>query len=225
MRPELLCALLLAGCNETVVRIVPISLDAADTAEVPVDPSIDDAAAEPPEATCPDICAFLWECSGGIDPSACGAMCARFTTASRACLHEVALTSTDCYDVEDCNPPEYPESCYDVCDPYTWHCLFDPCYFYCPYYTPEPVACALEALDPERPPDCEGARTCLTGHEFGTGCGEACAMALACGLPALDSCTEACSALLPHDVSRACIDSAVHFDDCEALAACGGLWP
>jgi hypothetical protein len=216
-----------AACSETT-RHVSSHFDSDADADVS-----DDAGPEVPDGLplntdCPEICTFLWECFGGLGPSLCGGMCARFKQEARDCIMD-AVAMRDCYALESCGPhpmsPEYPEDCQDTCDFLYRDCVGDSfCYLYCPLYTGDAIWCGALATDEGI---CYDAMQCMMGNDFGNTCDQACDMADSeCGL-AVDpaGCLEACLALTSDGVSDSCIDVAVHFEDCEALASCGGLVP
>ncbi len=201
---------------------IDVALD--EETEVAVDP-VDDAS-DPGYAmnTCLGVCALQLYCLWDPLPSElCGAMCARLTSESRRCLND-ALEAGSCYAIEDCIGGRDFE-CEMICDFVWWRCSSEPvCPFYCPMYSDLPRECAMTAAG-ER--DCGSAVECLVGHSFGATCHDACTMLIdTCGVDAdFDSCMSSCGFLDIDSMSRACIDAARYYGDCEALAACGGLVP
>jgi len=234
----LLIAVLALVCLEACHRTLTITptfkdADADISTDVEAEDVIEDATdpveeAEPDAGyefnTCLGACALqlicLWD---PLPADLCGAMCARLTSEKRACLND-ALEAGSCYAMEDCIG-ELDPVCGTVCD-FVWafcdrHTL---CHFYCPMYSDLPRECAMTAAG-ER--DCGRTAECLVGHNFGATCHDACTMLIeTCGVDAdFDSCMGNCDFLDINSMSRACIDAAKYYRDCEALAACGGLVP
>lgn len=223
------------GCDR-VVTLTPNPPDEDASVDVAVEEDPDvvvDPVEEEPESgyefnTCLGACALQAYClapDGWPDPlpdDLCGAMCARLTSESRSCLDD-AIETSDCSAFFDCQG-ELEYDCITVCE-FMWLCYPGTlCHYYCPMYTQLPRDCAFAATASR---DCGRAGECLMGHRYGATCHDACTMLVeTCGVDAeFDSCVSRCSGLSIDSMSRACIDAATYWDDCEALAACGGLVP
>lgn len=226
------CTLLALCACDDVVTITSTLNDDDASIDVAIDeeaePAVDPVDEEPEPTyamnTCLGACALqlicLWD---PLPAEVCGAMCARLTSESRACLND-ALEAGSCLAIEDCMGGRDPE-CEMICDFVMWHCVSESgCPFYCPMYSDLPRSCAMTAAG-ER--DCGSTVECLVGHHFGATCYDACTMLIeTCGVDAdFDSCLGNCDFLDIDSMSRACIDAAEYYRDCEALAACGGLVP
>lgn len=197
-----------------------VSDDAADTLA-------DEPETVVPDESCTDICSFLWDCMWHeFTPSLCGGMCARFRPEGRDCILE-ALASGDCRNLEACEVRPPPPDCKRTCDFIVWTCGYyglAVCYPSCPLYKGAPRWCAELAVDIG---DCWGAAECMMKHEYGHTCDQACNLAAGgCGMDVdVDECIASCSALPSDGASASCIDTAVNWEDCEALGSCGGLVP
>ena len=223
---------LLSACSDTVT-ITPNPIHSDTSVDVAVEDVIEEATdpieEEEPDAgyefnTCLGACALqlycLWE---PLPDPLCGAMCARLTSDARRCLND-ALDAGSCFAMEDCIG-ELDTQCNTICD-FVWAFCDRPtlCHFYCPMYTASPRECAFVAAVSR---DCGRTAECLMGHHYGATCHDACTMLVeTCGVDAnFDTCLSNCDFLESDSMSRACIDAAAYWDDCEALAACGGLVP
>jgi hypothetical protein len=227
----------LYACNRTeYITAHPIDSDASvdvtidEDSEVAVDPVDEEPDVTYEFNTCQGICALQAWCfsePGWPDPlpdGLCGAMCARLTSEKRACLDDAAATGFDCFAFLGCQG-ELDYECSRICD-FVWPGCnpYSLCHYYCPMYTASPRICAFDAAASR---DCGRTEECLVGHSYGATCHDACTMLIeTCGVEAdFESCMGLCDFLDIDSMSRACIDAAEYYRDCEALAACGGLVP
>jgi hypothetical protein len=235
------CAVAVLYACDNVVTIVPSLKDGVADADASVDVVVDEdneVAVDPvedeePDATyefntCLGACALQKHCFPlyglpRLDEDVCGAMCARLSSESRRCLDDAAETF-DCTAFMDCQG-ELDFECITICE-FVWpRCDPNPlCFYYCPMYNAAPRECAFTAAASR---DCVSTVDCLVGHSYGATCHDACTMLIeTCGVDAdFESCMGLCDFPDIGSMSRACIDAAEYYRDCEALAACGGIVP